>query len=927
MAAFAVCVRTGEAWNPIFKLVADDDSVRRRLSDNVRVVDYTFQIPTSGRFTSVRLADDASKDAAAVKHYTGLAAYMAFSKSAGKPRAAVLQLADKSIVHLLPPTASADFSSSSSLRICLPAGTPPALPDAGLAAAPTIGTKRPRPADDLSAQPAAGGAAAGRDQRHSSTSAPPAAAGPWRYVIYPDYVPELLAAPLARRRGAWQDALAGHDPKAKGHWRVVEEAVAGNEWDFASKPAILYKPPAGSAAAAAAPEAAARSGGGGGLPLTLHNLVAAPGGRVQLVNHLPNPRAISSKASMWRALSAWYGALGMTPPDAGVPTTFILSSSRQDEFGRFAGRFGALHAAFAGSSGGAGVSSGGAPLALTGVAHDSISSSADKHPEPSAAAGGVDPLSAVAACGERMPACHVRRNIWIIKPEKLLGGQGIELASTPAEVAGVLDRVAAEGLKTSEGGRVAPGAEWIVQKYVEAPLLLEGRKFDIRIEALVTDAWDVYVYEDGFCRTSSLPYTLAEAGGSGGAGGSTGASDAGAGGGAPGPREALSKTAHVTNHCYQTTCSAYGAYEPSNLLSLDQLQTYLDLAYGEGVVSLRGHLWPRWVEMILNTVCAARASAMAGGEATPRRWFELIGFDFLIDEHLRSWLIEANTTPGVEGHCAYADAVYGRLVEDMYALAVDRHFPPRQAPDAMPPQWFPDSNIHSLPWGHTVKRKPLPAWFKRPWHASGGGHACVPRGEDHETHGTASVPGAAAAASVAAGAGAASTDAAAGLAYPPHPTGPRDGNRWQLVWSEGARDLLSIPHQAAVARCAINRAAVLEALKAEAAGEAAAASAGGRGLTPAQALAVAERHKLMPLLNAVHATGVAARSDAAEPAAVPTPAAAPSTAATGDPAAVAASSGALHWKPVLRRFIAREDAAWHYPLGVPPGVLSAPAVT
>jgi tubulin--tyrosine ligase len=50
----------------------------------------------------------------------------------------------------------------------------------------------------------------------------------------------------------------------------------------------------------------------------------------------------------------------------------------------------------------------------------------------------------------------------------------------------------------------------VVQKYIERPLLYRGRKFDIRVWALVNTTSEVYFYKQGYLRTSSSVYDLEE---------------------------------------------------------------------------------------------------------------------------------------------------------------------------------------------------------------------------------------------------------------------------------------------------------------------------------------------------------------------------------------------------------------------------------
>jgi hypothetical protein len=496
--------------------------------------------------------------------------------------------------------------------------------------------------------------------------------------------------------------------------------------------------------------------------------------------------------------------------------------------------------------------------------------------------------------------------MWILKPDHLFAGRGIELASRYEEIQAFLDQVAREGLTTKEGSKVAAGAEWVVQKYVERPLLLcaagGDRKFDVRVNVLVTDSWDVYVYRDAFCRTSSLPYSLpgeptpaaaagAGAGGSGAAAG--GVSSAGG----------HSKTVHVTNNCYQVECDSFGRHEEGNILSMGQLQAYLDAAYGPGFVSVQGDLFPRWIELILDVLSAARMHCVAGAPAD-RRWFDMLGFDFLVDAHFRSWLIEANTNPSIDFHCKYTDGLYARLLEETVRLTVDQHFVPRTPPHAMPSAAFDAADTTELPWAAAVRRLPRPVWARG--------------------------------ASASAG-----TEATGRTTEPPPSFDPVDAsapvehrymNRWQLVWSE-TRDLAGIPHQAAMAPHALNREAVDEVRAAEArarsAGTAADSATAGVVIAPVAAAlraaradagttaalsdeaaaVVAQRHGFAPLLQGV--AGVTGESSALAKPIAPAPAA--SSAAANSPA----SAITPFWRPVLRRYIRRRDAEWLYPVGMP----------
>ena len=51
-------------------------------------------------------------------------------------------------------------------------------------------------------------------------------------------------------------------------------------------------------------------------------------------------------------------------------------------------------------------------------------------------------------------------------------------------------------------------ANFIIQKYMESPLLVDNRKFDIRVWVLLAQDGKLYVFREGYVRTSSTEFSL-----------------------------------------------------------------------------------------------------------------------------------------------------------------------------------------------------------------------------------------------------------------------------------------------------------------------------------------------------------------------------------------------------------------------------------
>ena len=88
-----------------------------------------------------------------------------------------------------------------------------------------------------------------------------------------------------------------------------------------------------------------------------------------------------------------------------------------------------------------------------------------------------------------------KENIWIVKPSGLSRGRGIQLFNSYAEIM--------HHVNTRD-------FSWVIQKYMENPLLYKGKKLDIRQWVLVTN-WNpltIWFYQECYIRVSTAAYTL-----------------------------------------------------------------------------------------------------------------------------------------------------------------------------------------------------------------------------------------------------------------------------------------------------------------------------------------------------------------------------------------------------------------------------------
>jgi len=234
---------------------------------------------------------------------------------------------------------------------------------------------------------------------------------------------------------------------------------------------------------------------------------------------------------------------------------------------------------------------------------------------------------------------------------------------------------------------------WVIQKYIDRPLLYQGRKFDLRAWVLLTPRLEIFLYKEGVCRMCSVEYNESNYN---------------------------DVYAHLSNNCLQEKHSNFGKFEKGNLLSFQEMNDRLIskmkrsdvvdkkmttttkkkyssvpskfLSGGGGISSLAPlssselphkqqqstinskhnnnnnnktmmsfdqDVLPQMKRIIGNCFSSIKNQILPVYEQGAIDCFQYFGFDFMLDADLKLWLLEVNGAAGV------ADYLLKPTVEDL----------------------------------------------------------------------------------------------------------------------------------------------------------------------------------------------------------------------------------------------------------------------
>ena len=194
-----------------------------------------------------------------------------------------------------------------------------------------------------------------------------------------------------------------------------------------------------------------------------------------------------------------------------------------------------------------------------------------------------------------------QKNIWIVKAGKKSRGRDISLFTDIAK------------LKQ----HTTISNSWVVQKYIENPMIIQKKKFDIRQWVLISssDPLTIWIYKRSYLRFTLEDYT---------------------------DEEIFNPYVHLTNNSISKTSRKFNNSEIKGCMwSSQQFQEYLIQENENGEDLWMTQIYPTIKKIVKN-------SLLAVGNLGRKKSFELLGYDFMIDERMNPWLLEINSSPAMD---------------------------------------------------------------------------------------------------------------------------------------------------------------------------------------------------------------------------------------------------------------------------------------
>ncbi|XP_050524069.1 polyglutamylase complex subunit TTLL1 [Daktulosphaira vitifoliae] len=229
---------------------------------------------------------------------------------------------------------------------------------------------------------------------------------------------------------------------------------------------------------------------------------------------------------------------------------------------------------------------------------------------------------------------------WIMKPVGKSQGTGIFLINKLSK----LKKWSREG-KNNNFNASTIKESYVISKYIDNPLLIGGKKFDLRLYVLVTSfrPLKAYLFKSGFCRFCTVKYNTSVG-------------------------EIENLFIHLTNVSVQKQGEEYNSIHGGKL-SIQNLRLFLESTRGKTITEA---LFDNIVWLIVHSL-----KSVSSVMANDRHCFECYGYDIIIDNNLKPWLIEVNASPSLTSTTVNDRILKYKLIDNTLSVVL----PPNGIPD------------------------------------------------------------------------------------------------------------------------------------------------------------------------------------------------------------------------------------------------------
>ena len=280
------------------------------------------------------------------------------------------------------------------------------------------------------------------------------------------------------------------------------------------------------------------------------------------------------------------------------------------------------------------------------------------------------------------------KNYWILKPTDLYQGKCIEIFSEFSQIykqcknifRGIKTKIPPEYISKDDDennflctnynendninsdiyqkktfySKMYCSNEIIIQKYLDRPLLYNKRKFDIRCFVLIDYDLNLFFFREGHLKASSELYNLND----------------------------RNRFIHITNYSLQKKSSKFETYEEGNEISYSDFKKYLES---------QNIPLSNFDKMITQMKLLVEISMKSVGtkflKTNPVLSFEIFGYDFIIDNEFKPWILEINNNPGLGISSPVIEKIIPRMLDDAFRLTIDKIFETKYDEICMNENW------------------------------------------------------------------------------------------------------------------------------------------------------------------------------------------------------------------------------------------------